>query len=193
VDFATAFGLLRAPLLSEVSSLRLSAANILRHLAPASTHILLDLICQAESVPMTFQTARERTLVVRKIGTVSRSADQETRPLAICYLIACLKMNLKPLWKEAIAALASLLDSHPDEVWKVVAEQLSTGVRSPADLLAFVRPEWASEQSEETVASTLSDDMFQCKNLNKLRSASAPVDLVKHLARVSSLRFREMG
>lgn len=54
-----------------------------------------------------------------------------------------LKVNFKPIWPEAIQALALLSERFPEEVWAITSRQLLTAATRDSGLYISRKPEWA--------------------------------------------------
>ncbi|KAM0753788.1 hypothetical protein T439DRAFT_163472 [Meredithblackwellia eburnea MCA 4105] len=141
-------------LLSEDSLLRLSSLRITATLFPASTTpVAADLIAkciEVEEMPLTVQGAREKSMKLRKIGIVAsnqlgRDGEEVTQVLEIVlrYLTAMFKVNFKPLWPEAVQALALLAQRFPDQVWSIASRQLIVAATRAPELFVSRKPEWA--------------------------------------------------
>jgi U3 small nucleolar RNA-associated protein 20 len=53
------------------------------------------------------------------------------------------KVNFKPLWPEAIQALATLSQRYADTVWTVTSRQLFAAATRGSDLYVARKPDWA--------------------------------------------------
>ncbi|KAL7340922.1 armadillo-type protein [Rhodotorula toruloides] len=143
-------------LLSEDSVLRRSSLEIAQTLYPANeAPVAADLIAkciEVEDMPLTVQGAREKSMKVRKLGIVANSqlgkegSTEELEPVlevVLRYLTAMLKVNFKPIWPEAISALALLSSRFPDAVWAICSRQLLAAATRGSDLYVARKPEWA--------------------------------------------------
>lgn len=68
------------------------------------------------------QGVRERVLRIGRVGQVV--GDEKGADLCARWLIAQLKVNLRPLWSPAASALASLSQRFGDLVWKLLFEEV---------------------------------------------------------------------
>ena len=85
--------------------------------------------------------------------------------------LATLKVNLKPLWTDAVEALATLPSKHYDTIWEAAGQQL-LALSGQSDRPLYLLPSraWpAPDEEEETEQSDYSH--FICTNLNKLDRA----------------------
>ncbi|BGP21593.1 armadillo-type fold domain containing protein [Rhodotorula toruloides] len=143
-------------LLSEDSILRRSSLEIAQTLYPQNeAPVAADLIAkciEVEDMPLTVQGAREKSMKVRKLGIVANSqlgkegSTEELEPvleIVLRYLTAMLKVNFKPIWPEAISAIALLSSRFPDAVWSICSRQLLAAATRGSDLYVARRPEWA--------------------------------------------------
>ncbi|EGU13301.1 hypothetical protein RTG_00465 [Rhodotorula toruloides ATCC 204091] len=143
-------------LLSEDSVLRRSSLEIAQTLYPENeAPVAADLIAkciEVEDMPLTVQGAREKSMKVRKLGIVANSqlgkegSAEELEPVLeviLRYLTAMLKVNFKPIWPEAISALALLSSRFPDAVWSICSRQLLAAATRGSDLYVARKPEWS--------------------------------------------------
>jgi len=90
---------------------------------PAHNQIeVLKRCLQGEEVPLDLQGVRERVLRIGRVGQVV--GDEKGADLCARWLIAQLKVNLRPLWSPAAAALSLLAQRFGDLVWRLLFEEL---------------------------------------------------------------------
>ena len=90
---------------------------------PAHNQIeVLKRCLQGEEVPLDLQGVRERVLRIGRVGQVV--GDKKGADLCARWLIAQLKVNLRPLWSPAAAALSLLAQRFGDLVWRLLFEEL---------------------------------------------------------------------
>ncbi|GAA5897320.1 hypothetical protein JCM6882_001857 [Rhodosporidiobolus microsporus] len=141
-------------LLSEDAALRRASLEIALTLFPPSeAPVAADLVAkciEAEDMPLTVQGAREKSMKLRKMGIVANAqlgkGEEDVKPaldVVVRYLTAMLKVNFKPLWPEAVQALATLSERYPDAVWTVTSRQLLAAATRGSDLWVARKPEWA--------------------------------------------------
>ncbi|GAA5834879.1 hypothetical protein JCM11251_002051 [Rhodosporidiobolus azoricus] len=141
-------------LLSEDAALRRASLEIALTLFPPSeAPVAADLVAkciEAEDMPLTVQGAREKSMKLRKLGIVANAqlgkGEEDVTPaldVVVRYLTAMLKVNFKPLWPEAVQALATLSERYPDAVWTVCSRQLLAAATRGSDLWVTRKPEWA--------------------------------------------------
>lgn len=83
---------------------------------------MLKRCLQGEEVPLDIQGVRERVLRIGRVGQVV--GDEKGADLCARWLIAQLKVNLRPLWSPSASALASLSKRFGDLVWRLLFEEL---------------------------------------------------------------------
>ncbi|GAA5859644.1 hypothetical protein JCM8547_006176 [Rhodosporidiobolus lusitaniae] len=141
-------------LLSEDAVLRRASLEIaLTLFPPEEAPVAADLVAkciEVEDMPLTVQGAREKSMKLRKLGIVAHAqlgkGEEDVQPaldVVVRYLTAMLKVNFKPLWPEAIQALASLSERYRDTVWSVCSRQLFAAATRGSDLYVARKPEWA--------------------------------------------------
>ncbi|KAF9479084.1 hypothetical protein BDN70DRAFT_879151 [Pholiota conissans] len=111
--------------LSHSRPLRLAALHLLdsKLVDPAHDQIeVLKRCLQGEEVALDIQGVRERVLRIGRVGQVV--GDEKGADLCARWLIAQLKVNLRPLWSPAAAALASLSQRFGDLVWGLLFMEL---------------------------------------------------------------------
>ncbi|KZO93884.1 hypothetical protein CALVIDRAFT_600365 [Calocera viscosa TUFC12733] len=125
---------LHSSILSQSSPMRVATLRILCSGSVDSTpddiatfkHCLV-----AEEVPLSMEKVRERIL----------NAERVTGLAGIDWLIAQLKINLRPLWQPACQAIAKIIQQHPEEAWSRVYQQLEAASLRP-DELVEPEPRW---------------------------------------------------
>ncbi|GAA5969246.1 hypothetical protein JCM11641_007524 [Rhodosporidiobolus odoratus] len=141
-------------LLSEDALLRRASLEIALTLFPLSeAPVAADLVAkciEVEDMPLTVQGAREKSMKLRKLGIVANAQlgkeGEDVKPaldVVVRYLTAMCKVNFKPLWPEAVQALALLAQRFPDAVWTVCSRQLLAVATRGSDLYITRKPEWA--------------------------------------------------
>ncbi|KAI5475348.1 Armadillo-type fold domain containing protein [Pseudohyphozyma bogoriensis] len=166
-------------LLSEDSILRMSSLQIASSLFTSKTPVTADLIAKcidAESIPLSVQGAREKSMKVRKLGIVAyaqlgRDGEAVDQPLDIVlrYLTAMLKVNFKPLWPEAIGALKTLSERFPEPVWQICSRQLITASTRDSGLYVSRKPEWAQASHGRDVDAVFEEQQLRDFHLEELR------------------------
>ncbi|BGP12578.1 hypothetical protein JCM10213_004835 [Rhodosporidiobolus nylandii] len=142
-------------LLSEDALLRRASLEIASTLFPLSeAPVAADLVAkciEVEDMPLTVQGAREKSMKLRKLGIVANAQlgreNEDVKPaldVVVRYLTAMCKVNFKPLWPEAIQALALLSEKYADAVWTVCSRQLFAAATRGSDLYVARKPEWAT-------------------------------------------------
>lgn len=111
--------------LSHSRPLRLAALRLLDSKLVDPTHDQIEVLkrcLQGEEVPLDIQGVRERVLRIGRVGQVV--GDEKGADLCARWLIAQLKVNLRPLWSPSASALASLGKRFGDLVWRLLFEEL---------------------------------------------------------------------
>ncbi|KAH9921372.1 armadillo-type protein [Amylocystis lapponica] len=139
---------LQASLLSHSRPLRLYTLRLLTSQlveSPPGTLEVLRRCLHAEEVPLDVQGARERVLKIGRLPGSVKDGNEVAADICARWLIAQLKVNLRPLWSSASEALSALSGRFGDLVWRLVFEEVQVAsAASPAR----VRPEWMTEESE---------------------------------------------
>lgn len=112
-------------MLSHSRPVRLAALHLLDSKLVDPEHDQIEVLkrcLQGEEVSLDLQGVRERVLRIGRVGQVV--GDEKGADLCARWLIAQLKVNLRPLWSPAAAALASLSQRFGDLVWRLLFEEL---------------------------------------------------------------------
>ncbi|KAK0189706.1 hypothetical protein F5146DRAFT_1052188 [Armillaria mellea] len=125
-NFEELYLFLHKSILSHNSRLRL---NVLRLIASPAIKVpgpVLEVAkrcLQSEEVSLDVQGVRERVLRMGRVGQIvtdgNRGAD-----LCVRWLVAQLKVNLRPLWSPAAGAIASLTQQFGDDVWSILFREV---------------------------------------------------------------------
>jgi len=116
---------LHSAFLSHSRPIRLAALRLMdsKLVDPAHSQIeVLKRCLQGEEVSLDLQGVRERVLRIGRVGQVV--GDEKGADLCARWLIAQLKVNLRPLWSPAAAALSLLAQRFGDLVWRLLFEEL---------------------------------------------------------------------
>ncbi|WVQ83544.1 hypothetical protein IAT38_005685 [Cryptococcus sp. DSM 104549] len=191
-------------LLSSDTSLRLSSLRILTAIAPSSSlappstssdptpttsaQDIWNLCVSIESAEMSLKNVRERTTAISRLARTlvallpaPSSLPPAMLKAATVYLVAQLKVNFRPVYPEAIAALAALCDagaSSREVVWETVWAELektnAAKVAVAADL-GVEKPAWATARADKAhrgeEAKEEEEAEFRCPNAEKSRQA----------------------
>ncbi|PCH35508.1 hypothetical protein WOLCODRAFT_125908 [Wolfiporia cocos MD-104 SS10] len=136
-------------LLSHSRALRLAALRFLNTwLVESSTGTaeVLKHCLQTEEVPLDLQSSRERVHRISRLPVVIKDDDEVGVDAACRWLIAQLKVNLRPLWAAAASALSTLAERFGDLVWRLLFEQLQAVANSTVEVNT---PEWLKNDDEE--------------------------------------------
>ncbi len=111
------------------------------HMHP-TRELVLSRLLQAEEVPTDVQSSRERVLRVTQLERVITADDAVVSDLAMRWLVAQLKVGLRPVWLPTAHALEKLSERCGEVVWRVVFEELKAVIA-----LSTVNnvPDWAKD------------------------------------------------
>ncbi|KAI0753565.1 hypothetical protein C8Q80DRAFT_1342693 [Daedaleopsis nitida] len=149
VSFDTLFESLQGSLLSHsrplrLFSLRLLGAPVVK--APEGASELLKKAQQAEEISVDLQGVRERVLRIGRLPVAVKDGDDVAADICARWLIAQLKVNLRPLWAPAVTALSTLSTRFGDLVWDLLFSELQ--VASSANASFRFEPVWAIDEEE---------------------------------------------
>ncbi|KAF5354672.1 hypothetical protein D9756_005618 [Leucocoprinus leucothites] len=119
---------LRAALISHSRVLRLNAMRLMDSKlvsAPGGVQEVMKRCLQGEEVSIDVQGVRERVLRIGRVVQVV--GDAEGADFCARWLIAQLKVNLRPLWSPAAAALSALSQRFGDVVWDLMFAEIQRG------------------------------------------------------------------
>ncbi|KZT58714.1 hypothetical protein CALCODRAFT_451310 [Calocera cornea HHB12733] len=125
---------LQASILSQSSAMRSATLRILCSGLVDNTNDELETFKQclaAEEVPLSLEKIRERILKTERVTGLA----------GVDWLIAQLKVNLRPLWQPACRALAKIVQQNPGEGWARIYRQLEAISLRP-DELVEPEPRW---------------------------------------------------
>ncbi|KAJ2918304.1 hypothetical protein MD484_g2111, partial [Candolleomyces efflorescens] len=103
-----------------LASLRFLTSNLVS--LPEGAAEVLKRCLQGEEASLDVQGVRERVLRIGRVGQVV--GDIQGAELCARWLIAQLKVNLRPLWSPATAAISSLSSRFGDLVWELLFTDL---------------------------------------------------------------------
>jgi len=125
ISITSVYSSLSQSLLSHSRRIRLACLRLLDCKLIDTQHDQVEVLkrcLQGEEVSLDVQGVRERVL---RIGRVSQVVgDEKSADLAARWLIAQLKVNLRPLWSPATSALSSLGQRFGDLVWRILFEEV---------------------------------------------------------------------
>ncbi|TFY61376.1 hypothetical protein EVJ58_g4545 [Rhodofomes roseus] len=145
VPFEELYLSLQSSILSHSRSLRLASLRLLSsplvNADDGTSDVVLRCL-QAEEISLDVQGSRERVLRINRLPVSVRNGDEPGANIAVRWLIAQMKVNLRPLWTPAAQALSILAERFGDLVWGLLfAEvQVATG-----DQLMDIAPGWVHE------------------------------------------------
>ncbi|KAI0644852.1 armadillo-type protein [Trametes meyenii] len=144
------YPMLETSLVSHSRSLRLETLRLLASPlvdAPPATAEVLKKVLQAEEVSVDVQGVRERVLRINRLPVVVKDDDTLGAEIATRWLIAQLKVHLRPLWSPATGALSALSKRFGDLVWNLVFRELQHASSDTKDDASD--PAWVKEGAEE--------------------------------------------
>ncbi|GJE97349.1 DRIM domain-containing protein [Phanerochaete sordida] len=170
VPFAALYGSLRGALLSHSRVLRLAALRLLaaRGGAPAPAAEVLRRCLQAEEVSVDVQGVRERVMRIGRMNHVLQDGDALGAEIAVRWLIAQLKVNLRPLWNPAAEALATIAERFGDLTWNLLFEQLKT---ASLNHLSDSAPGWMDVDDSDQDSISEQERSWRDPSAHKLRSS----------------------
>ncbi|KAI0045527.1 hypothetical protein FA95DRAFT_1561038 [Auriscalpium vulgare] len=150
-SFEAVYAHLAPSILSHSSRLRLSALLLLNSKVvktSSAEQLVLGKAIQAEEVSLDVQGVRERVLRITRVDQVVTEGNSLSSELAVRWLVAQLKVNLKPVWVPAAQTVAAVAQRCGDVVWRVLLAELRGAIGVEAGSSAS-QPEWVKEASEE--------------------------------------------
>ncbi|KAJ7227174.1 armadillo-type protein [Mycena pura] len=134
VDIDEIYPALAPAVLSHSRSLRLGALRLLAATRPSDACEVAKRCLAGEEVPLEVQGVRERVLRIGRVETVvkDKQTEEDVGP-DVCarWLVAQLKVNLRPLWSPASGALAQMAQRFGDEIWRLAFQELQTLYAAP--------------------------------------------------------------
>lgn len=145
MSFEDMYRHLASPLSSHSRPSRLNALYLLSsplvHIHPTRKLVLSKLL-QAEEVPIDVRGSRERVLHVTQLERVIPSDDAVVSELAVRWLVAQLKVGLRPVWLPTAHALERLSERCGEIIWRVMFGELKAVIAlSGVDNV----PDWAKD------------------------------------------------
>ncbi|KAK2463026.1 hypothetical protein APHAL10511_004681 [Amanita phalloides] len=122
---ADVYPFLQSSLISHSHPLRLATLRLLGSTliqTSDSTTEIIQRCVQAEEVSLDIQGSRERVVRIGRVGQVV--ADEESADICTRWLIAQLKVNIRPLWTPTATAISSLALKYGDIIWRTVFHEL---------------------------------------------------------------------
>lgn len=134
-------------------------------------------------MPLTFHESRERCLKLRRLVSLAKSLSngialelivryltgKQRHFCPLCYQLRIdvfsgnLKINLKPLWSEAVAGIVTLAPDHEELVWRIAGHALLA--TASADFKQAVEA-WKNASGSPTEDRW--DDLFEDRSLDQL-------------------------
>ncbi|KAJ6531776.1 armadillo-type protein [Mycena capillaripes] len=147
VNIEDIYPALAPAVLSHSRALRLGALRLLAATRPSDAREVVKRCLAGEEVPLEVQGVRERVLRIGRVETVVKEKQREPDvgpDLCGRWLVAQLKVNLRPLWSPAAGALAQMAQRFGDEIWRMIFQELQT-LYSPSSSTDDVQKEQMDE------------------------------------------------
>jgi U3 small nucleolar RNA-associated protein 20 len=127
ISFDDVYNHLASPVISHSRRFRLGALHLL--LSPLvcrdpTQELVVSKLLEAEEVPIDAQSSRERVFRVTQLERVIPSGATVVSELAVCWLVAQLKVGLRPVWLPTSHALEKLSERCAEIVWRVLFREL---------------------------------------------------------------------
>jgi U3 small nucleolar RNA-associated protein 20 len=175
VSFEEIFRYLASPVLSHSRRSRLSVLQLLSsslvHKA-SSAELVLSKLLQAEEVPIDAPSSRERVLRLTQLEHAISPEDKIVSELAVRWVVAQLKVGLRPVWLPAARLLEKLSEKSGEVVWRTMFGELKEVVStSSADGV----PEWMKDARDEDDLDEVreTERSWRDPSAHKVRSALA--------------------
>ncbi|KAI0764301.1 armadillo-type protein [Trametes elegans] len=130
--------------LLRVQTLRLLTSPLLE--LPEQAGEVLKKALQAEEVPLDVQGVRERVLRTSRLPIVVKDGDALGAEICARWLLAQLKVPLRPLWSPAATALSVLSNRFGDLVWTLLFQEMQDAGSATKD--AASPPGWVKEGTQ---------------------------------------------
>lgn len=162
-------------MLSHSRRYRLSALHLLSsslvHKA-SSQELVLSRLLQAEEVPIDAPSSRERVLRLTQLEHVIAPDDTLVSELVVRWVVAQLKVGLRPVWLPAARVLEKLSEQSGEVVWEVMFGELKAVVSASS---ANSIPEWMKDVRHEDDLDEVreSERSWRDPSAHKVRSALA--------------------
>ncbi|KAG6885913.1 hypothetical protein C0993_007931 [Termitomyces sp. T159_Od127] len=127
IPFNEFYPFLHVSLLSHHRPSRLAALRFLRCefvCASSAVREAAGRCLKGEEVPLDVQGVRERVLCIGRAGLGVKDGDQVSADIVARWLIAQLKVNLRPIWSPAAEALGKLSERFGDLVWELLFQEV---------------------------------------------------------------------
>lgn len=182
--------LLEPNLLSSDSSLRLSSLKILALYArPISekSAALWDVCLMVENSEMSLKNVRERTANIARLGRSIQGVQDASEDLertvkaALTYLVAQLKVNFRPVWRETVEVLTEIAKHRREDaeaLWNIVWDEIQKTIVSAQVImpdLGVEYPAWTKQRVQVEQDDEGDDEEgaeFRCNSLSKGRLAT---------------------
>ncbi|KNZ75043.1 U3 small nucleolar RNA-associated protein 20 [Termitomyces sp. J132] len=127
IPFNEVYPSLRVFLLSHSQSLRLATLRLLTSESVGASGDVREaagLCLKGEEVSLDVQGVRNRVLRIGRVGLGVKDGDELSADIVGRWLIAQLKVNLRPIWSPAAGALGKLSERFEDLVWELLFQEV---------------------------------------------------------------------
>jgi len=155
---------------SRLSALHLLSSSLVHK--PSSLVLVLSKLLQAEEVPISAPSSRERVLRLTQLEHVITRDDTLISELAVRWVVAQLKVGLRPVWLPAARVLENLSEQSGEVVWRIMFGELKEVVStSSADGV----PGWMKDARDDDDLDEVreSERSWRDPSAHKVRSALA--------------------
>ena len=148
MSFEDIFRYLASPVLSHSRRSRLSALRLFNSLVHdhPPLELVLSKLLQAEEVPINAPSSRERVLRLTQLEQAITPDNTVVSELVVRWVVAQLKVGLRPVWLPAARALEKLSEQSGEVVWRIMFGELKEVVSTPS---ADGVPEWMKEAGDD--------------------------------------------
>ncbi|KAF8270231.1 armadillo-type protein [Lactarius quietus] len=175
VSFEEIFRYLASPVLSYSNRSRLSALHLLSSSLvhkPPPLDLVLSKLIQAEEVPIDAPSSRERVLRLTQLEHAITPDDTLVSELVVRWVVAQLKVGLRPVWLPAARVLETFSEQSGEVVWRIMFGELKDVVStSSVDGV----PEWMKHAGDDNDLDKVneSERSWRDPSAHKVRSALA--------------------
>ena len=129
---------------SRLSALHLLSSSLVHK--TSSLELVLVKLLQAEEVPIDALSSRERVLRLTQLEHTISPGDTLASEVAVRWVVAQLKVGLRPVWLPAARVLEKLSEQSSEVVWRIMFGELKELVSTSS---AEGVPEWMKDARDE--------------------------------------------
>ncbi|KAM5545238.1 hypothetical protein V8D89_001349 [Ganoderma adspersum] len=170
----TLYEQLKSALLSHSRLLRLSTLRLLSSPIVQATEGTIELVkkaLQGEEISVDVQGVRERVLRIGRLPLAVKDGDDVAADICARWLIAQLKVNLRPLWSPAASALSSLSSRFGDLVWGLLFQEVQNAALPAVEQASD--PAWLKENTDSGDVIWEDERSWRDPSAHKFRTAVA--------------------